>query len=219
MRLNKQFKNSLYPVVMFFLIPVLYYGLRLLRLTWRVRRLNAENSVLRPLIVALPHCEIIVGASELVHHRNAAVLSSPSRDGQVSAAVVRRFGGRTLFGSSNKNPVAAMRHVIDALHNEKMFVIVTFDGPRGPALHVKPGLVFAAAVTQTPILVGVSKCNNCWCMKSWDSTKIPKPFAHIDLIYGDLIAPPANTEREEIERVRLLVQKQVEAMYLANSTV
>ena len=212
MRIPKTLKNFLHPLTLRVAVPLFYVILRVLRSTWRITTLNSGVGNARPLLVALPHCEILVGTSELIRHRHTAVLMSPSRDGALTERLVKLFHCIPLMGSSNKNPIKAMRCVIDSLE-EKRLVVVTFDGPRGPALAVKPGIVFAAAVTQTPILPGVSHCSSEWRFKSWDRTRLPKPFSKVVLVYGELIDPPANTDSEEIERVRLILEQRIKELY------
>ena len=212
MRFNKKFRDVfLYPFAMTVLIPIVAILIRVLRFTWRTTTLNSFYGERRPLLVALPHQEILVALSELALFKDVVVLQSPSKDGQLGIKLVRMFGNDSIVGSSNKNPVRAMFKVIESLKENKI-VVITFDGPRGPALQMTSGICYAAAVMQTPILLGMSKCDAVWRIKSWDRTKVPKPFSKVILDYNTLFDPPKTTEPEEIARVRDLIQTQIDKL-------
>ena len=82
---------------------------------------------------------------------------------------------------------------------------ITPDGPRGPAEHVKPGLVYLASRTGYPVLPLAAAASSAWTFDSWDRFRVPKPFARLVVVYGPTIAVPPRLAEEQIEvwRVRI----------------
>jgi lysophospholipid acyltransferase (LPLAT)-like uncharacterized protein len=82
-------------------------------------------------------------------------------------------------------------------------VAMTPDGPRGPAERVQPGAVAAAQHADVPIITAGARTNSAWYLRSWDRMCVPKPFAAIEVRYGDPIrvAPGKDGLRRGIEAV------------------
>ncbi len=132
-----------------------------------------------------------------------AVLTSPSRDGGLLSAVVRRFGVESVRGSSSRRGGVALRELHSKL-DEGCDVIITPDGPRGPVYTLGPGIIFLAAQTGLPLLLVQVKYERCWKLKSWDRFRIPKPFSKvvITLRPAELLGELATDEEFEEARVR-----------------
>ncbi len=69
--------------------------------------------------------------------RRGAVLTSPSRDGEIIAQVMRRFGAGAVRGSSNKRPAAALRELVGWVKGGND-IVITPDGPRGQSTSCSP---------------------------------------------------------------------------------
>src|SRR5439155_13172951 len=76
---------------------------------------------------------------------------------------------------------------------------VTPDGPRGPAHVFAPGAAIAAQRTGAPIIPVRASASRAWRLKSWDRFLIPKPFARVDVHYGELTMVQADTPRAAAE--------------------
>ena len=103
-------------------------------------------------------------------------MTSLSFDGEFIARIIERLGFRAVRGSSSRGAVGAllgMRREIDAGEA----VAFTIDGPRGPRYVAKPGPVFLAQATSAPMAAFHVALDRCWVLKSWDGTRIPKPFS------------------------------------------
>lgn len=110
-------------------------------------------------------------------------LVSASKDGQIAATWLKWLGFAVIRGSSSRRAVASLVHLIQALRAGKS-VGVTPDGPKGPAGQAKPGVIYLASKTNTPIVpIGVA-CSRQWSAKSWDAFTIPKPFASVVMHFG-----------------------------------
>ena len=113
-----------------------------------------------------------------VRHRRLSVLTSPSRDGAVLSAIVKRFGMESVRGSSNKRAAQALVECRRRLL-EGSDLGITPDGPRGPVYVVAPGVIQLARLTGRPVMPVRVEYSRKWRLKSWDRFQIPKPFSVI----------------------------------------
>jgi lysophospholipid acyltransferase (LPLAT)-like uncharacterized protein len=92
----------------------------------------------------------------------AHILISQHQDGEIIARIVERFGFRAVRGSSTRGGVEAMRELI-RLGRSGVDLVVTPDGPKGPAQVVKLGVIQLARASNLPIIpltFGCSKKNS-----------------------------------------------------------
>ena len=83
--------------------------------------------------------------------RPITVMSSQSKDGEISAKVFRWYDVDVVRGSSSKGASAALREFVRKARGGSNLVF-TPDGPRGPARVAKPGVIFAAQMSGLPIV-------------------------------------------------------------------
>ena len=83
--------------------------------------------------------------------RLASVLISQHRDGEIIARIMQYFGFQTIRGSSTRGGLRAMRQLTRDGRGGRDLV-VTPDGPKGPACKVQSGVVYLAKVTGLPII-------------------------------------------------------------------
>jgi lysophospholipid acyltransferase (LPLAT)-like uncharacterized protein len=91
----------------------------------------------------------------------AHVLISQHRDGEIIARIIATFGHRAVRGSSTRGGAAALRELI-RLGRSGKDVVVTPDGPKGPAQVAKMGVIQLARASGLPIVplaFGCSKKN------------------------------------------------------------
>jgi lysophospholipid acyltransferase (LPLAT)-like uncharacterized protein len=135
--------------------------------------------------------------------RNVRVLASRSRDGELVAAFVRRFGLEVVRGSSSRGGAAALRELARALHAGEDVAVVP-DGPRGPSCQAQAGIVSLAATTGAPIVpLGVS-ARPARLLQSWDRFLVPAPFARCAVVFG---APVRVGRDDDRETVRVAVER------------
>ena len=137
----------------------------------------------------------------------SAVISA-SRDGQYVADLVRWMGIESIRGSSSKKGVNAVNGAVRALE-EKRYVALTPDGPRGPRYHMSSGPIYLASRFQVPLYPVAINYSSYWELKSWDRFQIPKPFAKVTLSIGEPIFIPADLAAEEAEKWRVVVEKKL----------
>ena len=88
----------------------------------------------------------------------AHILISQHQDGEVIARVVERFGFRAVRGSSTRGGVEALRELI-RLARSGVDLVVTPDGPKGPAQVAKMGVIQLARVAKLPIIPLAFSCS------------------------------------------------------------
>jgi len=187
------------------LAPSLGSGaLRLLARTLRIRREEKATEPLwtsrTPAIYVVWHARLLL-LPYLYGHRGARVLISRSRDGEMVARLVRRFGFVVVRGSSSRGGAGGLRGLARAL-GEGHSVIVVPDGPRGPAETVKPGVVALARMTGAPVVPLAVAASAEWRARSWDGFRIPKPFARCVVRFGEPLRVTASRERGDYEATR-----------------
>jgi len=136
--------------------------------------------------------------------RRGAALISASRDGDLLSDAIQRFDYDVIRGSSSKLGATAILQLSDVLTN-RGDVVITPDGPRGPAYHLGPGIIFLAQKTGAAVLPMNMEYSSCWRVKSWDRFIIPRPFSKVRVIIGhpERIRATSSDEEFEAERSRL----------------
>ena len=118
--------------------------------------------------------------------RQAVVLASQHRDGQLIGAAVRHLGIGLIQGSSSRGGAAGLRGLLRALNNGA-HVGITPDGPRGPRRVCAPGVAQLAALSGRLILPCGAIIAPAKTLRSWDCMRIPLPFGRGALVHGPLI--------------------------------
>ena len=133
------------------------------------------------------------------------VLVSHSRDGEIIARLLGRFGIHTTRGSSSHGGARGLLAVVNKVRSG-MDAGFTPDGPRGPRYRVQPGLVLVAKRTGAAILPMTFGAQRKRVFRSWDAFLLPLPFSRLVVIYGEPIYVPADAsaadldvKREEVE--------------------
>ncbi len=157
----------------------LWFLVRLLAGTWRVRR--PPWPVPGPCVVALWHGDQL---PMIVLHRDTGMvaMASHSRDGDIVAGVLRRFGYGVVRGSSSRGGPEALMGCLMALR-EGGRPALAVDGPRGPAGKVKRGAEHLAVAEGLPVVFGRVRAKG-WRAGSWDRFLVPWPFARVEIEYG-----------------------------------
>jgi len=185
--------------------------IRLVSLTLRWRLHDPEGISTappdRPMIWTFWHNRIFV-VPPLYHRylrrRRGAVLTSASKDGEVIAAVVARFGCEAVRGSSSRRGTSALLGLLDWVRDGYDVAIVP-DGPRGPRYRLGPGVVKLAELTGALVLPIRVEYGAYWHFKSWDRFRVPKPFTTVEVHLGPCteVAKGLDETNFEAERQRL----------------
>lgn len=189
-----------------FLASILSPLVRLWGRTLRIKRLNLDVfkdphlRAKRPIIIVW-HDEIfpLIPSHE---GEGMACVVSQSRDGELLAEVLHRFGFLTARGSSSRGGMRALVSARRVMDEHGVGVIFTVDGPRGPRHKVKPGAIFLANLAGSPIVPVRAVMERVTIFhKAWDKFQLPWPFSRCTITYGDpLVLPPVGDDPEEMQR-------------------
>jgi len=137
-----------------------------------------------PLIYIFWHRHILFVIHQF-KNTGARPLISLSSDGELVAAVAEEFGMKPIRGSSSKGGARAFLNMVRSVQKENAQVLITADGPKGPARRIKDGTVQLALKTRAYVIpISWSGSRVKILEKSWDRFLIPLPFGRIHFAYG-----------------------------------
>ncbi len=211
-------KGFLYTILLAF-VPWLYAGLsRVLFATCRVRVHGGGNlarceAQAKPFVGVFWHYSVFA-AVELIRGRGRGwgAMVSASQDGEFVARILARQGVVAVRGSRNRGGLSALKGLIGLLRKGYNAAIVA-DGSQGPARVMQAGGILLASKSGAPILPLAVAADRYWAFRSWDRTLLPKPFARLDLWYGEPLVVPEKSGAEEIERCRQEMEHRLNALY------
>ena len=191
------------------------FGFHLLQLWARTLRFEIDD---RAGIVGKPVKENYVGAlwhnrllifpfvlRRFFSNRRGAALISASRDGELLADAIKRFRFDVVRGSSSRLGASALRQLTQVL-TSGCDVVITPDGPRGPAYELGPGIIFLAQKSGAAVLPMNMEYSSCWRIKSWDRFIVPRPFAKVRVLIGHPHPVRSTITEDEFEAERLRLQ-------------
>jgi len=130
-------------------------------------------------------------------------LQSPHPDGRMMSHAIGCFGVKTVWGSSNRNPLSGLRGLKRVLDNGHS-VAITPDGPRGPARVTAAGPISIAQMAGKPIVPMCWSVDRYWRASGWDRLIIPKPFARGQFVMGKpIIVEKLDKTKLEDARINL----------------
>jgi hypothetical protein len=151
---------------------------------------------------------LAVGVRRLLKQKPRRVLISLSRDGEFIAKAVERLGFPAIRGSatrkgspSAKGGAAAFRQALRFMGDGGV-IVVTPDGPRGPAEVMPDGPVTLARLGQAPVLMFGMAARPAMIMKSWDKARLPLPFSRGCVVIDGPFFAPADADEAAREALR-----------------
>jgi len=196
-------------------------GFRLLQIWARTLRYEIDDRlgvVGRPVnenyIGALWHNRLLIFPFVLrrfFSNRRGAALISASRDGDLLADAIKRFDFDIVRGSSSRLGASAILQLTDVLASGRD-VVITPDGPRGPAYKLGPGIIFLAQKSGAPVVPVNMEYSSCWRLKSWDRFILPRPFSKVRVIIGHSYHVRSTGTSDEFETERLRLQDAMMAL-------
>jgi lysophospholipid acyltransferase (LPLAT)-like uncharacterized protein len=121
-----------------------------------------------------------IAAKPVLGQRQAKILISLSPDGEFITRAIAGHGLEAIRGSKgkpgkSKGGAAAFRECLDWLA-EGGLLLLTPDGPRGPAEVMSLGVARMAKLAQAPVYMIGLAARPAAQMNSWDRTRLPSPF-------------------------------------------
>lgn len=111
------------------------------------------------------------------------MLISASKDGELIARFLSRFGHGAVRGSSSRGGNRAFRQLLREAKGP-FDLGVTPDGPKGPRHQVKDGVAQLARLSGRPIVPQAFACSRGKRFASWDRFLLPLPFGRCVYVYG-----------------------------------
>lgn len=181
----------------------IYIFCKVLSATWRVRvsgmdrrRRAVESGRTKGILIASFHENAAAG---VLSHQGQPIcqMISRSKDGEIVAFIGEKMGYMPIRGSSSRGSKEARDAMVAAV-SSGLIGAITVDGPRGPRRILKNGIVDVARKTGAPVIPTTCIGSSMWILrKTWDQTRIPKPFSRVLVHYGDPITVPANARDDQ----------------------
>ena len=166
------------------LLPLL---IKILVSTLRVKISNQsplENALNKKAVFIFWHSQMLLGWS-LFKNKTSYALVSQSKDGEILSALLKKWNYKVSRGSSSKGGKEALSDLITAAKNDYS-IVITPDGPRGPAGKIKNGALIVSHDTGIPVIpVKINYSSKKILEKSWDKFEIPYPFSKCEVTFGN----------------------------------
>ena len=188
------------------LIKLLYYYLSLVYLTIRWRYVVPKNYSIddfaqeKSKIFVLWHNQLALGPHifRSLKGRIFALVSSHS-DGKIISAILKDFCYNAIEGSTNRNPVAATKQILNAL-SHGLNVAITPDGPRGPAHKINSQIIRVANLARSQIIPIACHVNFSKKLNSWDKLIIPLPFSKGTVVIGSAVLISTEISNSDLQQ-------------------
>jgi len=141
----------------------------------------------------------------VIEHKLTRILISLSPDGEFISRAMDRHNMPPIRGSSAKKGklkggAAAFREALDLLDSGGILV-VTPDGPRGPARQMAAGTVRIAKRAGVPVFLLGLAARPVMQLNSWDKTKLPRLFGKGCIVWDGPHLCPADASDADVERL------------------
>ena len=140
-------------------------------------------------------CFLLCIKRYLPERQGAALISSQAATARLLADLVERFDFEVVRGSSSRKGASAIRQLAEVIANGRD-VVITPDGPRGPAYELGQGIVFLAQQSGAEVVPINMEYSSSWRVQSWDRFILPRPFSTVRVIFGrpHRVRPPRPTK-------------------------
>ncbi len=132
-----------------------------------------------------------------------SILSSHSDDGELAARVARAWGIRVTRGSTSRGGREAVLSLYRELVKHRSTLLLTPDGPRGPARRPKAGSIVLAAMSGAPIVPAGLAADRGLRLRSWDRMIVGAPFTRVAVAVGEPMVLDRGSTDAEREAARL----------------
>ena len=161
----------------------------------------------KPFILAFWHSQLMMVGYVWKSKNTLNMLASSHSDGRFGSYIAGHFNLKNIsIMAKNKSP--SLRKVFKIL-NEKNYVGITPDGPRGPNKKVSEGIIKIAMHSQVPIIPLGFASNKNFKLNSWDSFLITYPFSKCNFVWGEPITIPSSTKENEIEKYKIFLEDKI----------
>ena len=192
-----------------------YLWLVLHTIRWtRINREAPDEQLKKPggVLAAFWHGRIataIAARPVTLPHRPARLMISLSPDGEFIAKAMAWQGLPAFRGSSRKTRDPKRKHSGGAAYRQSLewlreggVLILTPDGPRGPAEQMAEGVVRMAVRTGAPLFLMGFAARPALRLNTWDRMILPVPFGRGALVFDGPLYAPADADEACIGALR-----------------
>ncbi len=174
-----------------------------------IDRIKKEN---KQIIFAFYHQELFLFIHYIYYYKynKVVILTSPSRDGDIAEALLRRFNFGVVRGSSRRGGLRGMIEIMQEIKNGSD-VAFAIDGPIGPPRIAKPGILLISQRTDAVIVPISSWAIPNFKLSTWDKTLIPFPFSKACIVFGEPILPDKFKE-DDIRLTNQILQEKMDTL-------
>jgi hypothetical protein len=155
------------------------------------------------------HGRLFMAPSYAPAGKRTVAMISASRDGDLIAAIVGRWGVAAVRGSSHDHAKGKARggaHAYAAavreLSRNGALIAITPDGPRGPRMRARAGVAQLAFSQGAPVIAVGFSVRWGRNLASWDRFLLPLPFGRGAIVYSEPRLPPAEQSPLAMARFR-----------------
>jgi len=159
----------------------------------------------KPVIFLVWHGRIFI-VPYFFRRRGIMPLISPSKDGEIAAQIMSRWGYRIIRGSSSHALIRVWSEMKRELQSRGELIIVP-DGPRGPNRKMKLGALRLAQETGAILVPFTFSTLRKKFLRSWDNFLIFYPFSRVVAMYGEHFTVNPGLEDDELEREREKIER------------
>jgi len=211
MKIRKRLlKNFIIQQILAFIFALYIF---FVRLTSKINYINLsipqsfwDNN--KPFILAFWHSQLMMISFTWKSPKKINILASSHSDGRFGAIVGKYFNLNNITTSVNKSSMT-IRIIYQKL-NEKKYIGITPDGPRGPKETVSEGIVKIARATNTPIIPCGFWSSKNFHIKSWDSFLVTLPFSKCWFVWQKPLYIPKKTKDSDIQHYQNILQKMID---------
>lgn len=164
-------------------------------------------------ILGIWHCNVLLSPI-IERDTGTMVMVSTSRDGDIISGVVAKLGNVPVRGSSSKGGRRALSEMVSRLRGGQCAAI-TPDGPLGPYMKLKSGVVAMAQRAGVPIIPLHYEADQPWRLSSWDRQAIPRPFSRLFVRYGTPVTIAKDLSPMDFDRAVVAVERAMLANVVA----
>ena len=185
---------------------------------WQVEGIEHIEKIInnkKSAILACWHGNLLVPYYKLARY-NFYILAGFHRDAELGVKIGEKLGWRFFRGSSSKRGSEVFQEIVEFLKKPGRIIVITTDGPKGPARVPKPGAVRASQKLGIPIIPIGARSKRSWGFTNWDTFHVSKPFTKISLIVGKPLLFPSNVEFDDANKI--LMENLNDLEQVANSS-
>jgi len=187
------------------------YYVRLVWLTSRWESYGLEHAqpawdANTPVLGCFWHARLLMMMKVWYGQHKFHMLISSHPDGQIVARAAESHNIGWVAGSTNRNPLQAMRKILGTLKGGES-VGITPDGPRGPRYVATLGAIQIAKSAGVDVYPVAYSTTRGIFLKSWDRFLLPLPFGRGVFVYGEPVR--IKDSKLSLEELRQLLEDRI----------